>query len=324
MSKLNIIVSVKNMAADDRLRICLDSLINQSFEDMMVIAVDDCSNDDSANILKEYASKYPNKIKAYFMEDEMGIGGAKNKGLIEANSEWIAFTSGNDEIDKNYYESLMAKASHKDVDVVASPYAVNKKGEIIEGEECNPYEYELEGQEIIQFLLVNPGRLENKIYKRSIFYDNGIWFPTNKEYENLGAMRLALVYSKNYEYVDDVKYTVYSQGKDVDVADLYDRIDVMTFFIEECYKRELFMDFAEEIEAAYIDDMYVSTLFKYMDITQKNKRQLSFIMMLRDGILDCFPEYDTNPYFWEKYDDEVKDLVAMHCEHPKKFMKSYL
>lgn len=62
--KLSIVVPVYNMAADNKLRFCLDSLINQSIADYEIIAVDDASTDESLEILREYESKYPWKFKA--------------------------------------------------------------------------------------------------------------------------------------------------------------------------------------------------------------------------------------------------------------------
>ena len=70
MSKLNVIVAVKD-AAGDRLKSCLDSLINQTYEDMNVIVVDDCSKGNLADIIKEYADKYPSKIKAFCQDEEI-------------------------------------------------------------------------------------------------------------------------------------------------------------------------------------------------------------------------------------------------------------
>ncbi len=44
--------------------------------------------------------------------------------------------------------------------------------------------------------------------------------------------------------------------------------------------------------------------------------------MLQNAILDCFPEFETNPYYYEKYDDDIKDLVSLHIEAPGKFLKA--
>ena len=96
----------------------------------------------------------------------------------------------------------------------------------------------------------------------------------------------------------------------------------MTYFIEECYKREILEEFPEEVEAAFIDDMYLKTLFTYIAVTPANKRKKSFLEMLQNAVLDCVPEFETNPYYYEKYDDDIKDLVSLHIEAPGKFLKT--
>ncbi len=52
--KLSIIVPVYNMAADRKLEYCLDSLVGQTLADYEIIAVDDCSTDESWKILQDY------------------------------------------------------------------------------------------------------------------------------------------------------------------------------------------------------------------------------------------------------------------------------
>ena len=66
MIRLSIVVPVYNMAADGKLEYCLDSLVNQRLDkgEYEIIAVDDCSTDNSLDILKSYQEKYPDKFIA--------------------------------------------------------------------------------------------------------------------------------------------------------------------------------------------------------------------------------------------------------------------
>ncbi len=66
---LSIIVPVYNMADDGKLNFCLDSLLNQTFKgEYEIIAVDDASTDGSLALLREYESRYPDKIKVVASE----------------------------------------------------------------------------------------------------------------------------------------------------------------------------------------------------------------------------------------------------------------
>ena len=55
--QLSIIVPVYNMAAEKKLEYCLDSLVAQTLADYEIIAVDDCSTDESWDILKNYEKR---------------------------------------------------------------------------------------------------------------------------------------------------------------------------------------------------------------------------------------------------------------------------
>ena len=79
--KLSIVVPVHNMASGNKLRYCLDSLVNQTISDYEIIAVDDASTDESMEILKEYEAKYPWKFKAIQCYENRKQGGARNIGI---------------------------------------------------------------------------------------------------------------------------------------------------------------------------------------------------------------------------------------------------
>ena len=75
--KISVIIPVYNV--ENFLSQCLDSVINQSFKDLEIICVEDCSTDNSLNILKEYAAK-DNRIKIVENRDTLYMTVKYNKG----------------------------------------------------------------------------------------------------------------------------------------------------------------------------------------------------------------------------------------------------
>ena len=93
MSRISIILPIYNV--ENYIRQSLDSLINQTFKDIEIICVDDCSPDNSVSIIKEYA-KNDNRIKLIELEQNAGQGNARNVGIEASTSEYIMFLDPDD------------------------------------------------------------------------------------------------------------------------------------------------------------------------------------------------------------------------------------
>ena len=78
MPKVSVIVPIYNV--ENYLNRCLDSLINQTMQDIEIILVNDGSTDKSGDIAKEYAKKYNAKVK-YLEKENGGLSDARNFGI---------------------------------------------------------------------------------------------------------------------------------------------------------------------------------------------------------------------------------------------------
>ena len=83
---------------------CLDSILNQTFSDFEVLCVDDGSNDNTFDIIKEY-SKKDNRIIP-MKNPEKGVSSARNFGIDNANGNYIGFVDSDDFIQPQMYEFL--------------------------------------------------------------------------------------------------------------------------------------------------------------------------------------------------------------------------
>ena len=73
MPKVSIIVPVYNV--EKYLRKCLDSLVNQTMQDIEIILVNDASPDGSDVIMREYQQNYPKIIKCIFLKENVRLSG---------------------------------------------------------------------------------------------------------------------------------------------------------------------------------------------------------------------------------------------------------
>ena len=94
---------------------CLDSLMNQSYENLEVIAVNDGSTDDTKAVLDAYAAQHP-RVRVIHKENG-GVTSARLRGVKEASGSWIGFTDGDDEVEPEMFAHLLenAKASGADI-----------------------------------------------------------------------------------------------------------------------------------------------------------------------------------------------------------------
>ena len=102
--KIAVIIPVYN--SGKYLRECLDSVFSQSFEDFVVVAVNDGSKDDSLQILHEYAGRETGRMTV-LDEENSGQGFARNEGIRASESEYIVFVDADDIIEKDYLKTLL-------------------------------------------------------------------------------------------------------------------------------------------------------------------------------------------------------------------------
>ena len=172
MIKISIIIPVYN---DGKyIQKSIESVLNQSLEDIEIICVNDGSDDDSLQILNKL-SKENNRIKVFNQENQ-GPAIARNKGIQESNGEYIGFLDADDFfIDTDALKRLYDVAKFNNANMVSgniklvdgdrnfSPFKdldYYKKDDVI-----NPEEYGI------------PWGFYKSIYKREFLVNNSIYFP---------------------------------------------------------------------------------------------------------------------------------------------------
>lgn len=195
--KVSVIIPVYNAA--QYLERCLDSVINQTLKDIEIICINDCSTDNSLEILEEYASK-DNRIKIIDFKENKGGAAARNAGINEAQGEYIGFVDSDDYIDLDFFEKLYTMAQQTNADII--------KGNLryIENDKVGN-DFKNLNDKIRKNKFNFNCNFSSAIYKSSLIKDNNINFPVGI---SCGEDRLfqitALLNSKKMELVDDTFY----------------------------------------------------------------------------------------------------------------------
>ena len=124
MPLVSIIVPVYN--TEKYLPRCLDSLVNQTFRDIEIIIVNDCSQGNCNEIAEEYLKK-DNRIKYIEHNENKGTLIARKTGSIAAEGDYITYLDSDDELDINTCEELYKVVSKEDYDVIPFSIKVDSK-----------------------------------------------------------------------------------------------------------------------------------------------------------------------------------------------------
>ncbi len=194
MLKLSIIVPVYNVSK--YLAKCLDSLLCQDLktEEYEIIVVNDGSTDNSGEIAKQYEDKNSN-IKVVHQENQ-GLSGARNTGIILAKGKYIQFVDSDDLLEPNVLRTLVDKMESDSLDILRFNYQnVNENYEVYEPyKEHKPYvDYRDEFCDGLTFLTERLGYAcyawqfvikssllindDKNLFKPGIYFEDTEWTP---------------------------------------------------------------------------------------------------------------------------------------------------
>lgn len=164
---------------------CIQSVINQTYENLQIILVDDGSPDNCGKICDEYAKK-DHRIEVIHKSNG-GLSDARNKGLEIAKGEYIGFVDSDDYIEADMYEVLYNLLKQYNADVsICNFYTVSQGKIAIKNADNGINEYNR--IEILKEILSDRNIQSyawNKLYKKELFDE--IKYPIGKKYEDIGT-----------------------------------------------------------------------------------------------------------------------------------------
>ena len=120
---ISVIIPLYNKV--DSIATALDSVIAQTYQDFEVVVVDDGSTDESAAVVERYADSRIRLIR----QANAGVSAARNKGIEEANGEYVAFLDADDEWMPVFLEEIMSlQQEFPDCRAQATSYITNSRG----------------------------------------------------------------------------------------------------------------------------------------------------------------------------------------------------
>lgn len=300
MCKLTVVTLVYNL--EKYLPRCLDSLVNQTLNDIEILCVDDGSTDSAPQIIDEYASRYPEKVKA-FHKVNGGEFTTRNYGLERAKGEYITFVDTDDYVELNWAEKLYNAAKENDADLAVCGFERIdlKTNKVVStdmtkfGNSVKDINYE---DDFIAF--INPAPW-NKIYKREKI--KGLSFLPFRGFNDTMFLMSAYTRIEKIAFIPDVLYHYYlrydSQIHNINIEDVDNLkkylLDVKKLYIEtnKYDKMKYILDLMSFLHLG-VSVMYRASYDNTIDIkkeTEKTKRYLD----------ENFPTWRKSPFLTFKY-----------------------
>ena len=210
MPKVSIIVPVYNV--EKYLKQALESAVNQTLNDIEIICIDDCSTDNSLNILKEYQLK-DKRIKVIEQKENKGQGVARNLALDIAEGEYIMFLDPDDWLELNACEIAYNQISRNKNDIVffgTKTYLNNKKVFNTNDIRIKPFAEYFDCPQVKLYEIEKPFiktfEIWYKIYNREYLNKNNIRFAPKRFGEDGIFSLKALVLSNTASFINAQLY----------------------------------------------------------------------------------------------------------------------
>lgn len=299
--KITIIIPCYNV--QEYLPKCLESVLNSTFKDIEIIAINDGSTDNTIDILNEYAKK-DKRIKVY---DQKNVGQAKtrNRGIDMANGEYLFFLDSDDYIDQELLEKLYNETL-LGYEIVISGAKKIVDNNIIEIDTFIKYTDDNK----INYILNSSGPAW-KLIKKSIITENKLYFYEDHIYEDIAIVPVWGMYAQKISYVPDTYYyylihsgsTMNQVTYNQKLEDIFYSLDYLSSYFKDEYNHEL--------EYIYIKHLLHAASLRFLEF-----KKYDMIDKISNIMHKKFPNWKKNIYYKK---DELKYKVVCNLLYYKQY-----
>lgn len=283
---LTVVIPVYNV--ERYLKRCIESVLAQEWKDYEILLVDDGSTDHSPQICDDYVKDYD--FISVIHKENGGLSEARNTGISHAKGEYVYFPDSDDWIEPDTFIALAEALESLEFDIIS----FNR--EFVKGEEdaivSEPEVTQVfEGKDAFVQMLKHryiTGFANDKIYRKSLFVDNNILFPSRKYYEDLGtnyklflsAKKVYATNQKYYHYLIDNPDSItqsWNEKKFRDMFGFYKEVFYSDFVRSQLNQEELHISQLYYVNGLIhiLASLYKSKLDReYIDITDEVKQEL--------------------------------------------------
>ena len=287
--KISIIVPMYNV--ERYLDKCLNSLVNQTLNEIEILLINDGSTDNTKDIALDYQKKYPKIIKVIDKENG-GQGSARNMGLDIATGEYISFIDSDDYIEFTMMEKLYdyAKKNKLDIALCGFNYA---------------YSYGLKESHLFnktrkitdkEYILSDPAPW-NKLYKTSLLKKINFKFKEKIIYEDFAIIPTLAIYTNKIGYLDELLYYyVQHENSTINIDKYKPKINDIFIAVEDLYNtflnNNILDEYKSEVEFLFIKHFLIAGNYRF----NKYKESKHQVKEVKKVMKDKFTDWKKNKY----------------------------
>lgn len=286
MPKVSVIVPVYNV--EEYIDKCLNSLVNQTLQDIEIIVVNDGSTDGSEEIIKRYLEQYSDKIK-YLVKENGGLSDARNYGMKYATGDYIAFLDSDDYVDSTIYEKMYNKAIEENCDFVECDFIWKYDNK--EVKDCG-YIYKDKHEMLANARVV----AWNKLIKKELIDNLNLEFPKGLRYEDIDFFYRLLPYINKFGFVKE--YLIYYVQRSSSIANTQNErtkeiFNVLDNVIKYYKENGLYDEYKDELEYSYTRILLCSSFLRMVKIKDSVIRK-DLLELTWTNLNKNFPEWKKN------------------------------
>lgn len=264
--KISVIIPIYNMA--DSLEECIESIMQQTYEDYEVILVDDGSTDNSYEICKRYAEKQSNIVALH--QENQGSGPARNAGIACATGDYYLFMDSDDTLATDAFQILAKRVEETQSDLYVFGYKlIYKSGDIkeraygerrVSGDEVRA-DYSPYFSQVFQWGI--QGAPWNKLFKATVIKTNNVEYPALRRHQDEVFISRYITHIKDVYFLEDCLYMHYAN----DAKLMWKKFPITYFDIMEqlyAYRKEEILPWNPDNKTieALIYSEYINNVFR--------------------------------------------------------------
>ena len=198
--KISIVMTAYNVS--QFIERAVKSVLSQTYKNIELVIVEDCSTDNTKEIIQQLANE-DNRIKIIYHNENKGAGWGRRDGINASTGEYFITVDGDDWLDENFIESLATKAIETNADIVSGGITINKDHGYWEAT-CYGDLITEEDDKVLKFWGERIVFMNNKIIRKSLH--DKVPYCTRRFIEDTPVIIPMLWYANKVAYVSNIGY----------------------------------------------------------------------------------------------------------------------